>query len=111
MSTRPHAMPAARRQEIRANGLRILHVDDKADIRELVEQALALDPGFAVRSCASGEDALAVAVDWRPQLVLCDVTMPAMDGPDLLGRLQQNPHTAHIPVVFMTGHAQAAKRE
>jgi CheY-like chemotaxis protein len=85
---------------------RILHVDDEPDIREIVELALGLDPGFATRSCGSGVEALAVAVDWQPDIILCDVMMPVMDGPTTLMRLRENALTANIPVVFMTARAQ-----
>src|SRR5712692_6585134 len=90
---------------------RILHVDDEPDIREIVELSLGLDPGFTVRSCASGDDALATAVDWPPDLILCDVVMPVMDGPTTLARLRECPQTINIPVVFMTARAQARELE
>ena len=92
-------------------GLRILHVDDEPDIREVVELSLGLDPAFSVKSCASGGDALAAVDDWRPDLILCDVMMPVMDGPATLARLRERPETARIPVVFMTARAQAREME
>jgi CheY-like chemotaxis protein len=87
--------------------VRILHVDDEPDIREVVEISLALDPAFAVRSCASGGDALAATAEWAPDLILLDVMMPDMDGPMTLARLRERPQTAAVPVVFMTARAQA----
>jgi CheY-like chemotaxis protein len=84
---------------------RILHIDDDADIREIVEFSLALDPGLTPRSCASGGDALAIAAEWAPHLILCDVMMPGMDGPTTLARLRENPKTAKTPIVFMTARA------
>ena len=86
--------------------LRILHVDDEPDIREVVEISLGLDPDFETRSCGSGQEALAVAVDWPPDIILLDVMMPVMDGPATLARLRDNAQTASIPVVFMTARAQ-----
>jgi two-component system OmpR family response regulator len=86
--------------------LRILHVDDEPDIREVVEISLGLDPGFATRSCSSGEEALVAAIDWQPDIILCDVMMPVMDGPATLMRLRENALTASIPVIFMTARAQ-----
>lgn len=91
--------------------VRILHVDDEPDIREVVELSLGLDPAFTVRSCASGGDALATAADWCPDLILCDVMMPVMDGPATLARLRGSPRTAGIPVVFMTARAQTRELE
>lgn len=93
------------------NHLRILHVDDEADIREIVELSLGLDPAFSVHSCASGRDALAAAADWSPDIILCDVMMRGMDGPETLARLRECPQTANIPVVFMTARAQSREIE
>lgn len=93
------------------SGLRILHVDDEPDIREIVELSLGLDPAFDVRSCASGADAIATAADWLPDLILCDVVMPIMDGPATLARLRACPRTADTPVVFMTARAQRQELE
>jgi CheY-like chemotaxis protein len=88
------------------NALRILHVDDEPDIREVVDMALSLDPELTVQSCASGGDALMAAADWLPDLILLDVMMPGMDGPSTLSQLRDSPQTAGIPVVFMTARAQ-----
>jgi CheY-like chemotaxis protein len=87
--------------------LRVLHVDDEPDIREVVEFSLGLDPGLVMRSCASGEEALAVVEVWAPDIVLLDIMMPVMDGVTTLAHLRSNPRTADIPVVFMTARAQS----
>jgi CheY-like chemotaxis protein len=93
------------------SALRVLHIDDEPDIREVVEMSLGLDPVFTVRSCASGSDALREVTEWVPDLILCDVMMPVMDGPTTLARLRENPKTADIPVIFMTARAQARELE
>ncbi|MDB5526583.1 MAG: response regulator receiver domain protein [Rhizobium sp.] len=82
--------------------LRVLHVDDDADIREVVEISLGLDPDLVTRSCGSGMEALTLAMDWSPDLILLDVMMPAMDGPATLAHLRDDPGTRGIPVIFMT---------
>ncbi len=87
--------------------LRVLHVDDEPDIREVVEISLGLDPDLVTRSCASGGEALAVASDWVPNIILLDAMMPVMDGAATLARLRENSRTAGIPVVFMTARAQS----
>jgi CheY-like chemotaxis protein len=87
--------------------LRVLHVDDEPDIREVVEISLGLDPEFLTRSCASGQEALAVAADWAPDIILLDVMMPVMDGAATLAHLRKDSLTAGIPVVFMTARAQS----
>lgn len=90
---------------------RILYVDDEADIREVAELALSLDPEFEVRSCSSGEEALTVAPEWKPDLILLDVMMPFMDGPTTLMKLRKEPATADIPVVFITARAQTEEMQ
>jgi CheY-like chemotaxis protein len=86
--------------------LRILYVDDDPDIRDVIDISLGLDPAFVTRSCGSGEEALVTTVDWQPDIILCDVVMPVMDGPATLMRLRDNALTAKIPVIFMTADAQ-----
>lgn len=86
---------------------RILYVDDEADIREIAAMAIALDDGLEVRCCASGEEALDVAPEWRPDLILLDVMMPVLDGPGTFARLRADPATAAVPVVFITARTRA----
>ncbi len=93
------------------NEIRILHVDDEPDIREIVDMSLALNPDFQVRACSSGEEALETAAEWSPRLILLDVMMPGMDGPTTLTGLRKNPQTSEIPVVFMTARAQPREVE
>ena len=86
--------------------LKIMYVDDEDDIREIAVIALELDPGITVKVCHSGSDALSIAPEWLPDLILLDVMMPGMDGPETLERLRLAPQTASIPVVFATARTQ-----
>lgn len=90
---------------------RILYVDDEDDIREIAQMSLELDPELEVRACGSGRDALMTAAEWRPDLILLDVMMPVMDGPETLARLRERPEGATVPVVFITARTQAADVE
>jgi CheY-like chemotaxis protein len=90
--------------------IRILHVDDEADIRELVELSLSREPDLVTRSCGSGKEALAIAADWRPNIILLDVIMPGMGGIGTLARLRIDVKSG-MPVVFMTGLRRAHKPE
>jgi CheY-like chemotaxis protein len=85
--------------------IRVLHVEDEPDLREIVEVALG-HPDFVTRSCGSGQEAIVIASNWSPDIILLDVMMPEMDGPTTLTRLRNNTQTARIPVVFMTAQAQ-----
>lgn len=86
---------------------RILYVDDEADIREVAEMALELDPDFEVALAAGGAEAIGKARDWTPDLILLDVMMPGMDGPAVFAKLKEDAATARIPVVFITARTQA----
>ena len=92
----------ARCQGDQVPAIRILHVDDEPDVREVVELSLGLEPDFVTQSCGSGEEALAIATDWKPDLVLLDLVMPKMGGVMTLARLRIDPKL-RMPVVFMTG--------
>ena len=89
------------------SSIRILHVDDEPDIREVVDISLGLNPDFEVRACASGTEAVSTAAEWSPRIILLDVIMPGMDGPATLAQLRQNPKTSDIPVLFMTARGQS----
>jgi two-component system OmpR family response regulator len=92
-----------------AMSIRVLHIDDDIHIQNIVELSLGLDPEIEVTSCSTAKEGIAVAVNRAPDLILCDVCMPDMDGPAMLARLRENPGTADIPFVFLT--ANTRKRE
>jgi len=81
---------------------RILCVEDEDDIRVVVRLTLQSVGHFTVKSCASGAEALAVAEEFAPDLILLDVMMPTADGPATLLGLRALPGLAETPVVFMT---------
>ena len=87
---------------------RVLYVEDDPDIRAVGVFALGLG-GITVRSCASGDEAVAVATTFSPQLILLDVMMPGMDGPATLEALRALDATVATPVVFMTAKVQPAQ--
>jgi len=88
----------------------ILIVDDEPTNLFLLTGLLR--PDYLVRAANSGESALrAAASQPRPDLVLLDVMMPGMDGYAVLARLQENPATRNIPVVFLTALAEADDEE
>lgn len=81
--------------------LRILVVDDENINLRLVSRLLEME-GYEVVSAQSGEAALHLIEQTRPDLALLDVMMPVMDGYELCRRLRQNPVTAQIPIVMLT---------
>ncbi|MBB4303161.1 CheY-like chemotaxis protein [Rhodobium orientis] len=81
-------------------------MDDDPDIREITVMSLELDEDLEVQSCECGQDALKVAREWQPDLILLDVMMPEMDGPQTLAALQEIEETKDIPVIFITARTQ-----
>jgi DNA-binding response OmpR family regulator len=80
----------------------VLYVDDDPDISAIVEATLCAMAGFVVCTAASGERAIELAADWRPDLILMDVVMPGLDGPSTLQRMRATESIAAIPVVFLS---------
>jgi CheY-like chemotaxis protein len=87
-----------------------LVVDDSAVIRELIAVNLELE-GFEVSTAGDGEAALAIATELVPDVVTLDAMMPRLNGYETVVRLRDDPRTAHIPIVMVTGRAQASDIE
>jgi two-component system, OmpR family, response regulator len=88
--------------------LKIIYVDDDADIRTIVGMSLSLDPSINVRIAASGQEGLDLLVGGsRPDVVILDVMMPGLSGPQVLDAMRSNPAHADIPVIFMTAKGRA----
>jgi CheY-like chemotaxis protein len=85
---------------------KILFVEDDPDIQMVAQLALEAVGGYTVQMCSSGKEALAVAEQFAPDLILLDVMMPGMDGPTTLMELRKKPSLTHTPVVFMTARVQ-----
>lgn len=85
--------------------LRVLYIEDEADIRDVARFALE-DEGFDLLFCASGNEALQKAEDFRPDLILLDVMMPGMDGPTTLKHLHEITGLENVPVIFLTAKVQ-----
>ncbi|HEX6247706.1 MAG TPA: response regulator [Nocardioidaceae bacterium] len=91
-------------------GLRALVVDDSSVIRDLIAVNLELE-GFEVTTAGDGETAVELATVLRPHVITLDVMMPRLGGFETVVRLREDERTAHIPVVMVTGRAQAADLE
>jgi diguanylate cyclase (GGDEF)-like protein len=80
---------------------RVLIADDDAAVRRLLSAVLR-PRGHTVIEAGNGEQALELAESTRPELILSDLLMPAMDGYELVRRLRIEPSTALTPVIFLT---------
>jgi CheY-like chemotaxis protein len=79
----------------------VLIVDDNGDARDLLRTMLH-SFGASVLMAVDGEEALTVCNEQKPDLILCDLLMPVMDGITFVQRLQHNPKLARIPVIAVT---------
>ncbi len=84
----------------------ILHVEDDPDIQEIANLALEIVGGYHVVQYSCGQDALSKASEFAPDLILLDVMMPELTGPETLERLRKLQGYEDLPVIFMTARAQ-----
>lgn len=89
---------------------RILLVEDD-DALASVYQVRLVAEGFEVQRVANGEEALAVAVSFKPDLVLLDVMMPKVSGFDVLDILRNTPETANLKIIMLTALSQDSDKQ
>jgi two-component system chemotaxis family response regulator WspR len=95
MSAEPAAQPAQ-------YSIKVLLVDDQAMIGEAVRRAVLTDPAIEFRYCGSPADAVRVAEEFQPTVILQDLVMPGIDGLTLVQRYRDNPATQSIPIVVLS---------
>ncbi|MDJ1506444.1 response regulator [Xanthocytophaga agilis] len=83
----------------------ILIIEDRLEIRENAAEILQLS-SYHVLQAGNGKEGVELARKSKPDLILCDVLMPELDGYGVLHLLQRDPETAAIPFVFLTGKAE-----
>lgn len=84
---------------------KILLVDDSKFLRLATERGLAR-AGYDVITATDGEQALELARECQPDLILLDMLLPKIPGPEVLKSLKKNPRTKMIPIVVFTGLSQ-----
>ena len=84
------------------SALKILQVDDEEDILVISKLALERYGGYAVTTCASSREALTVAAQVQPDLILLDLMMPGLDGHALSNAFTQDAALREVPIVFVT---------
>ena len=90
--------------------MRILLVEDSKPIRRENERAL-LEAGYEVVCAVDGESALRFAQDLKPDLILLDMILPKMSGPEVLRQLKSEPVTAEIPVVVLSSLSEKNRQK
>lgn len=89
---------------------RILLVEDDAALANVYKMRLEAE-GFDVRHVANGEEALASAVSYKPDLILLDVMMPQVSGFDVLDILRNTPETTNVKIIMLTALSQDTDKE
>lgn len=89
---------------------KIMLVEDDNNLREIYEARL-LAEGYEIVSAEDGEQALAMAVKEKPDLIISDVMMPKISGFDMLDILRSTPETKHTKVIMMTALSQAEDKD
>lgn len=83
----------------------ILIIEDQPDMRENIATILEME-GYAVLEAADGRRGLETALEEKPDLILCDVMMPGMDGHQVLDALRRQPFIAGTPFIFLTARGE-----
>ncbi|MFQ5578942.1 MAG: PleD family two-component system response regulator [Anaerolineae bacterium] len=81
---------------------KILIVDDDKDIVNWLRTALS-ESGFKARGAFNGQEAMLLVKEDPPDLILLDLKMPGMDGVEVIQKLKEQPDTADIPIIVITG--------
>lgn len=84
---------------------KIVLIEDNTDVRDNIAEILELD-GYTVHAAANGKDGVRMVREESPDLVICDIMMPELDGYGVLHMLNKDPKTAHIPFIFLTAKSE-----
>lgn len=85
----------------------VLIVDDEEDVRAIAQLGLEMGAGWQVTTASSGQEALHLAANQKPDVILLDMMMPDMDGRTTLQYLKRDPATQAIPVILMTAKVRS----
>src|SRR5690349_18566274 len=88
---------------------KVLVIEDSADLRDDLIEMLTLD-GYETKGAENGRVGVQVAQQIMPDLIVCDIMMPEMDGYDVLMALRRDPETAGIPFIFLTARTEHIDR-
>jgi len=92
------------------SGWTILVIDDEADSLEIVRMILSYH-GANVLTARNGVEGLALAKEHSPRFIISDLSMPIMDGWELIEKLKTDEQTKHIPAIALTAHAMLGDRQ
>ena len=88
---------------------RLLLIDDDPNLILLVKDFLEFR-GYEVTAAENGREALEILEETIPELIICDVMMPEMDGYGFVQKVRENPKTSWVPVIFLSAKGQSQDR-
>ncbi len=86
----------------------VLIIEDNQEIRENTSEILELT-GLNVITSDNGNSGIAMAIDSQPDIILCDIMMPGLDGYEVIKLLKDNPATASIPFIYVTASGEKSE--
>jgi CheY-like chemotaxis protein len=89
---------------------KILVVEDNPTNLRLIRMVL-INKGYSVLEATDGEEALLVAIEGRPDLIVMDIQLPKMDGLEVTKRLRQTSYFKRVPIIALTASAMEGDRE
>lgn len=93
---------------IETTSFKLLHIEDNATSADLVRDIIALFPNASFATAVTGEAGLALAHEFRPDIILLDIRLPDINGHEVYRRLQLARETAHVPVIALTAEAMTS---
>lgn len=81
---------------------RVLVIDDEEGFTKILKMNLERSGAYEVQVENNPRNALAVARDFRPDVILLDIVMPGMDGGDIAGQLAEHPYLRRVPIIMLT---------
>jgi CheY-like chemotaxis protein len=97
-------------RETESNRIRILYVEDDKDLRLPISQILTI-LSYEVICVDNGKQGIETAESWKPDIILMDLRMPVMDGPEAIRILRSKPDTWAIPIFVLTAYSDAKNRK
>jgi CheY-like chemotaxis protein len=89
---------------------KILIVEDNPKNMRLIKMVLG-NKGYSLLEATDGEEALAIAIEGRPDLIIMDIQLPKMDGLEVTRRLRQTPGFSQVPIIALTASAMEGDRD
>ena len=96
-------------QEIK-NPIRVLYIEDEKTLQDVISQMLQL-LGYEVACANNGKHGVELAKSWKPDLILTDLRMPIMDGPEAIRTLRHDSDTMDIPIFVLSAYSDSKTRD